>query len=252
MKNVTLNFPNPMTHLNNKTLASIVNEHNSTAEVFDKYHLDYCIYGDLLLSESVTKTKISLEQLLNELDLVIKDEPVDNVNFNNLSLAEISELLRNEYHEYLRGKISELTSLSQKVQKEHKFESIDEIHELLLSIFNHLAPHMLREEKVLFPYLEYMEHMVIQGKIPRPPSFGKIKTTISAMLEDHKDSTDKLNELRELTNNYTCPDEGCENMKLYYEELNLLDKNLRMHVHIENNVLFTKAREMEKGFNSKA
>ena len=31
-----------MTQLNNKTLADIVSEHNSTADVFEKYNLDFC------------------------------------------------------------------------------------------------------------------------------------------------------------------------------------------------------------------
>ena len=182
--------------------------------------------------------------------MVTEKNPVSEVNYSELTLSEISEIIRNEYHEYLRDKISELTTLSRKIKKEHDSSDIEQIHEQLLSVFDHLAPHMLQEEKVLFPYLEYMEHMVAKGKVPKAPSFGKVKKSVAMMLDDHNDSTDKLNALRELTNNYVCA-KGCdEDIQYYFSELRALDENLRMHIHLENNVLFRKARAMEESFTS--
>ena len=234
-----------MTQLNNKTLADIVSEHNSTADIFEKYNLDFCS-GKLQLSESLTNDGVNLTDLLSELEIAIENEPANNINFNDLSLTEVSEILRNEYHEYLRDKISELTALSRKIHSHHKSAAVDQIHERLIGIFNHLAPHMVKEEKVLFPYLEYMEHMVLQGKVPKPPSFGKVKKSVSTMLDDHKDSTDQLNELRLITDDYSCPQGADDDIQEFYKELHGLDKNLRMHINIENNVLFKKAKAMEK------
>jgi regulator of cell morphogenesis and NO signaling len=235
-----------MTDLINKTLADIVNENNSTAKVLNNFHLDFCGQGETPLKTSVAEAGISLDKVLTDLEIAITNEAPDNINFKELSIAELSKVIRNEYHEYLRDKISELTTLSMKVQQESKLEIIDQIHELIISIFNHLAPHMLSEEKVLFPYMEYMEHMVEQDKVARPASFGKVKKTVAAMLDDHKDSTDKLNKLRDLTDDYSCPNDKGSDLQHYYEELRLLDSNLRMHIHIENNVLFKKARVMEE------
>ena len=87
--------------------------------------------------------------------------------------------------------------------------------------------------------------MVLQGKLPKPPSFGKIKKSVSGMLDDHQDSTDKLDELRRMTNDYACRDDADKDLKYFYKEIHSLDKNLRMHINIENNVLFKKARIME-------
>ena len=233
-----------MTQLNNKSLADIVSEHNSTADIFENYNLDFWS-GKVQLSESLANTGVNLAQLLNELEIAIENEPPSNINFNNLSLTEISEIIRNEYHEYLRDKISELTALSRKIHTQHKSDSVDQIHEQLLGIFNHLAPHMVQEEKVLFPYLEYMEHMVLQGKVAKPPSFGKIKKSVAIMLDDHKDSTTKLDQLRAITNDYSCDNDDTD-LLYFYSELHALDRNLRMHINIENNVLFKKARVMER------
>lgn len=235
-----------MQELVNQTLANIVSEHNGAAEIFDKYHLDFCGDGNLQLEASIIAAGVNLASVVNELELVIADQSSDNINFNNLSIAELSEVIRNDYHEFLRDKISEISALSIKLKNGTNAKVMAEIHEVVNSIFNHLAPHMLSEEKVLFPYMEYMEHMVNQKKIAKPASFGKVKKTIASMLDDHKDSTDKLNKLRLLMDNYVYPEGASNDIKHFYDELRLLDSNLRMHIHIENNVLFKKARAMEQ------
>jgi regulator of cell morphogenesis and NO signaling len=71
------------------------------------------------------------------------------------------------------------------------------------------------------------------------------------MLDDHQNSTDELDALRKLTDDYSCPENADADLQFFYKELHLLDKNLRMHIHIENNVLFKKARVMEENMNSK-
>ena len=233
-----------MITLEKKTIAEIVSEHRSTAEVFDNYHVDYCTCGSLVIKECIEETEISIDALLKDLQNAISKEPDNNINFNELSIPELIEIIRLDHHEYLRGKISELTSLSQQMKRENVIKNIDKIHDLLMSSFDHLAPHMLREEKVMFPYLEYMEHMVGQGKAPKPPSFGKVKKSVADMLDEHRDSTNMLEELRELTKDFTAPEKATKEINLFFNELKGLDKNLRMHIHLENNVLFNKAKAM--------
>lgn len=237
-----------MNQLQDKTLSEIVSEHNGAAAIFEKYHLDYCCKGDETLLTAIANAEIALSDLLTELELEITNESPDNINFNELNVTELSELLRRDYHMELRDKISEISAMSRKIHAKYSNENINRIHDVILAMFNHLAPHMVSEEKVLFPYLEYMEHTVLKGKVPKPASFGKIKKSVSSMLDDHGASAHQLDELRELTNNYTCSQPDCSDIQEYYDELHLLDRNLRMHIFIENNVLFKKARAMEEEF----
>jgi regulator of cell morphogenesis and NO signaling len=233
-----------MTTLENKTIADIVSEHSITAEVFDNYHVDYCTCGNLVIKDGIKGSEISVDELLKDLQIAINTEPESNINFNELSIPELIDLIRTDHHEYLRGKISELTTMSQQMKRENAIKNVDKIHDLILSSFDHLAPHMLREEKVMFPYLEYMEHMVAKGKTPKPPSFGKVKKSVADMLDEHRDSTNMLEELRDLTNDFTAPQNATKDLSVFFNELKRLDKNLRMHIHLENNVLFTKAKAM--------
>lgn len=234
-----------MTDLINKTITEIVSEHNAAADVFDKYHLDFCRNGDKILKNAVKEANIAVDYLIKDLEFAISNDPSDNINFNSLTITEVSELLRSDYHDFLRHKISEIATLSRKAQLETKDERIETIHELIMSMFNHLAPHMISEEKVLFPYLEYMEHTLNKGKVPKPASFGKLKKSVSSMLDDHEASAGQLDELRALTNNYNCTETENDVLCNYIKELREFDRNLRMHIFIENNVLFKKARVLE-------
>jgi len=235
-----------MNELSNKTLAEIVSKHNATADVFTSYNIDFCSDADMTLGEICTKKFLQESRLQEALNKVIENESHENVDYTELTLSDISATIRNGFHEDLKNKISELTNLSRRIHQDYNDRKLNQVHDQLLAIFNHLAPHMLKEEKVLFPYLEYMEHMVSQGKVPKIASFGKVKKNVSTMLDEHRDSTDMLNKLKVLADGYKCPNGADEALVQYYDELKEMDNNLRMHIHVENNVLFKKARIMEE------
>ena len=51
--------------------------------------------------------------------------------------------------------------------------------------------------------------------------------------------------IRELTNAYTVPADGCTTYRVCLAELARFERDLHRHVHLENNVLFPKALEIE-------
>lgn len=238
-----------MIDLTDKTLSEIVSVHNSAALVFEKHNIDFCCDGDLLLKDALKGSGIDLDNILHELDIAFSEES-NNVDFSQLSITEVNDILRKEYHEFLKNKISEISALSTKVNSRFEDQKLSMIHDQIMSLFNHLAPHMISEEKVLFPYLEYMEHSVLKGKVPKPASFGKVKKSVSTMLKDHTTSAAQLDEIRELTNSLEIIHED-PLLDEYFNELKNLDINLRMHIFIENFVLFRKARAMEETLLSK-
>jgi regulator of cell morphogenesis and NO signaling len=49
-----------------------------------------------------------------------------------------------------------------------------------------------------------------------------------------------------LTNDYTPPSNACVSHKVTFSKLRELDNDLMQHMHLENNILFPRAIEMEK------
>jgi regulator of cell morphogenesis and NO signaling len=66
------------------------------------------------------------------------------------------------------------------------------------------------------------------------------------MQKEHQTTGAGLNKLRTLTNNYTPPDNACITHKVTFAKLKEFDKDLVQHIHLESNILFPKAIEMEK------
>jgi regulator of cell morphogenesis and NO signaling len=76
--------------------------------------------------------------------------------------------------------------------------------------------------------------------------FGTVENPIRMMEHEHRQAADEMRQIRELTNNYTAPPDGCTTYRVAFEELARFERDLHQHVHLENNVLFPKAVELER------
>ena len=67
------------------------------------------------------------------------------------------------------------------------------------------------------------------------------------MMEHEHESVGKsLEKIRELTNNYSLPEDSCASYAFLFKALEDFESDLHIHVHLENNILFPKALELEK------
>jgi regulator of cell morphogenesis and NO signaling len=108
-----------------------------------------------------------------------------------------------------------------------------------------LGPHMFKEEQVLFPYIASMEAALsVEGQPPRPP-FGTVRNPVRMMTFEHDRAGDLLRRLRELSLDYTVPPDACLTYRTLFLALEELEQDLHQHVHLENNVLFPRALELE-------
>ena len=63
---------------------------------------------------------------------------------------------------------------------------------------------------------------------------------------EHETLGNYLKELRELSQDYRLPEDACASYSLLYRMLEALEEDIHLHIHLENNILFPKAVEMEK------
>jgi len=48
-----------------------------------------------------------------------------------------------------------------------------------------------------------------------------------------------------VTGGYALPDDACPTFRALYEELERMESDLHQHIHLENNILFPRAIELE-------
>jgi regulator of cell morphogenesis and NO signaling len=105
---------------------------------------------------------------------------------------------------------------------------------------------MMKEEMVLFPYIERMEEAVIQKEPILPPPFGSVQNPVSMMEHEHDSAGNALRTMREASSGYSAPPEACVSYQTLYKALAEFEADLHQHIHLENNILFPRAIAMEK------
>ena len=104
---------------------------------------------------------------------------------------------------------------------------------------------MKKEENILFPYITQMEDAISAGLSAPVPVFGTVRNPVRMMMTEHDGAGDVLRKIRQLSNDFTPPDDACVSYQTLYGRLVELERDLHEHIHLENNILFPCAIEME-------
>lgn len=235
-----------MENIDDKTVAEIVTENIKTADVFKKNGIDFCCGGNVSVQAICAKKGIAYAELKEEI-LKIGSESKNDHAFNTWDLDFLSDYIVNTHHKYVQEANLIIAQYAEKVAKVHghHYTEVVEINELLIDIMNELNSHMKKEEMVLFPYIKEMAAAQKKGiAISRPP-FGSIQNPISMMESEHTDAGEILLRIKELSNNFTPPSGACNTFRALYAKLEEYQDDLFQHIHLENNILFPKAIELE-------
>src|SRR5437764_2675296 len=105
---------------------------------------------------------------------------------------------------------------------------------------------MFKEEMVLFPYIEGLEDAVLRGRGFARPPFGTVNNPVRMMMFEHDTAGTLLRLLRAASSDYLVPDDACLSYRTLYGALADFEKDLHQHIHLENNILFPRAVELER------
>ena len=107
-----------------------------------------------------------------------------------------------------------------------------------------LIPHLMKEESILFPYIEALEKHKLEGTPLPPACFGIIDNPLRQMESEHAAVTGLLQRLRQATSDYVPPADLCTSYRIALQAMENLEADLLRHIQLENEVLFPRAREM--------
>jgi regulator of cell morphogenesis and NO signaling len=228
-------------------LAAIVTADPRTAAIFDRLGLDYCCHGQRTLEQAARDRNVPISQVVQTLGELAPAAPGGGPAAWD-DLAELTAHVIERHHGYVREVSPVIEGWLEKLVSRHRAHhpELVEVRTTFEWIANDLRTHMMKEEHVLFPYIVALaEAARTSAPLPASP-FGTIANPIRAMEREHEEAGDQLARLRELTNGYVVPADGCTTYRLCYEELARYEADLHRHVHLENNVLFPRAVELER------
>jgi regulator of cell morphogenesis and NO signaling len=234
--------------LSKLTLSQIVTRNYKTAEIFEKYNLDFCCRGNKLLAMACEEKGIEENEVISDLNKLLSCRDESNGRYNEWSTDFLTDYIINNHHTYIRNIIPVLTLHTQKVASAHgeRHPETTEIARIFSAVSKDLKHHLMKEEGILFPYIKYMSKALTGESKTEKPYFNTVASPIKMMEAEHAAAGDELYEIRNLSGNYTPPEDACNTYKVCYSELKEFEEDLHKHVHLENNILFPKAVLLEK------
>lgn len=232
--------------LANLTLAEIVTENVRAAIVFEEYGLDFCCKGNRGLKDACADKNIDVQKIVNELTNLSGDGN-GKENPDAWQLDFLIDYIINNHHQYVRRMIPVISLHADKVASVHGKNHPEtlRIADLFLAVREELEMHMMKEERILFPQIKQMALNKRENSQLLPPQFGSIQNPIRMMEYEHTSAGDALYQIRELSSNYTHPEDACNTFKALYSELKEFEEDLHKHIHLENNILFPKSIILE-------
>ncbi|GGW66560.1 regulator of cell morphogenesis and NO signaling [Winogradskyella epiphytica] len=231
-----------------KEIGQYVADDFRTAAIFSKYKIDFCCNGNRTVEEACKKKGIDSSQVLEELHQVINSKTGESIDYKSWPIDLLAEYIEKKHHRYVEEKTPVLRQFLDKLCKVHgeRHPELFKIKDLFYASTGELASHMKKEELILFPFVKRMVKAKLANSPVQSPQFGTVENPIAMMMEEHDNEGQRFREIAELTDNYTPPSDACNTYKVTYAMLDEFEKDLHLHIHLENNILFPEAIKLEK------
>lgn len=233
----------------NKTVSDIVLSDYRTAEVFRKYGISYCCSNKESLLETCTSRNLNYNTILEELSDATKNISVPNtLEFSRWKIDFLIEYIVNVHHAYMVMSVPALEAALVSFIEEHKKKSqvINKVLFLFREMSVLLMTHHRHEEEIIFPYIKQIESTYRRKEIYGNLFVRTLRKPLSNIEKEHDVILSILKQIQSLTNNYTCPENGCANQCYIYRKLEEFHNDMVQHTHLEDDILFPRAIEMEK------
>ena len=222
----------------NQSLGEIVSIFPGASQIFNRYKIDYCCGGHDTLAAALDEIALDHEKIIEELNDEYEEFIKTNSEYKDWRKEKPCTLIKHiveTHHEFTKNQLKEIDSLLLKVLKVHfknHSEELLKVHRYFGTLKTELEEHLIKEEETLFPLIKTFE-------ITRNASvLSEIHQIIKSTEEEHDAAGNILKELEKITRDFSAPEGACTSFKLVYTKLHDLEKDLFIHIYLENSVLF--------------
>ncbi|MBT6717085.1 MAG: iron-sulfur cluster repair di-iron protein [Nitrospina sp.] len=218
------------------SVAEFVKNNVLCAETFEELSIDFCCGGESTLEKACQEKGLEPKQVLGRLMQLQSPSQDSDVDLEVLNPGELTLHIESKHHEYLKKVFPRISDLLEKVLAAHgeRHPELKSVQKAYSHLREDLEPHLMKEERVLFPLIRQLESQGLGTDMTATEG------PVRVMLMEHDSAGELLKQIRDLTENFKTPEDGCQSFNLLYEELRLLELDTHLHIHKENNILFKK------------
>ncbi|MDQ3301773.1 MAG: iron-sulfur cluster repair di-iron protein [Actinomycetota bacterium] len=227
------------------TVGQLVTERPSRAKVFEVLGIDYCCSGNRPLGEVCVEKGLDATTVLRMLDAHESGAGAedDRTDWSEATITGLTDHIVEVHHGYLNEALPRLEALVNKVAVVHggNHPELRELRRVYGLLKPDLEAHLQKEEEVLFPMCRELEGAEVR------PDFhcSTVDNPIGVMVQEHEEAGKALATMRELTSGFEPPEGACNTYRTMLDGLAELERDVHLHVHKENNILFPKASAAE-------
>lgn len=231
-----------------RTIGSIVADDYRTAAVFNAHGIDFCCKGGRTIAEVCRTKGIDPATLEAEVRQAIDRNSGTNDDVKYWPLGRLIEHIERVHHRYVDARSITLMQFLDKLCTVHgdRHPELFEIRKEFHACASAMATHMKKEELVLFPFIDQLEKARQHGTPPPQPHFGTVENPITMMEHEHETEGERFRRIAALSDGYANPPDGCTTYATAYAMLREFEEDLHRHIHLENNILFPRAKAMER------
>jgi regulator of cell morphogenesis and NO signaling len=231
-----------------RTIGDMAAQSLAAVRVLEEHGIDYCCGGERSLNDVCREAGIDPEALAGEVEAACQLREEFDRDWADAPLKDLVNHIVGKHHAYLRQELPHLEQRMTKVLEAHRRRHGDilvPLAKVFADLKAELEMHMRKEEMILFPFIVRAEQAALAGLPWTPPPFGTVGNPIRIMEHEHDSAGHALQEIRRLTNRFAVPEDACATYRALYAGLAELERDLHMHIHLENNILFPRALAME-------
>lgn len=232
------------TNLKKTPVGEIVAENYHTADVFRQHGIDFCCGGHKTLEEVTSGKGVAADVVAEQLKGILASSTSSAEDYSSWSPEFLIDYIVNTHHQFVREKIPQILAYAAKVAKVHggRHPENIEIYQQFNNLSKELMAHLADEEENVFPLIK--KYAAAIGGSHENVKQSEFKSALKKLVADHEEAGELIARIRELSNDFTPPADGCTTYHILYQNLEGFEQNLHKHVHLENNVLFKKAEKL--------
>lgn len=205
-------------HLSKDSIISdVINSNPERILIFDKFGIEFCNNSNISIIQASLEKNIDLNILIMELGK-FEDGTGLLHDWQNWSLDFLITYLLNNHHYRLKSELSGELSSSK-----------------LFNFAYELTVHLMKEEKMVFPYIRKIEKIYNEDLEYEYPNFGSIKKPVQVLKKEHRAICDELKRI-------LIEESDSENISL----MNTIKNNFHIHVYLVESILFPRAIAIEE------
>ena len=230
-----------------QTVREIAQTQPSSIRVFEQFGIEYCCGGGERLIEACAAKDVDVDAVIAALEAVARSEKAGVKDWTKESLANLTKHIVAIHHAYCKDELPRLSGLAMKVVKAHGGTNpeLALIRARLAELAEALTDHLAEEEVVAFPMIVKLEAEKVSAGAEPAESRVTVGNPLALLIQEHDHAGVLLAEIRSLSRDFIAPEYACTTYHTFFDGLKEFELDLHRHVHLENNILFPRAVDLE-------